>query len=198
MENNLFNGLQVVSGEVTTTLLDENTDIIISLRGEVELSKGNFQQSFTYWVNNCEMTRYGYVDCDDWDWDELSTKLGGLPIDSISQLKQTLQTSGLKTLAESLNFNDCEKRIAIFSAVEDSKGFKKEFGKKAKFWRVLNDEEQKLVRLNFAIENYNTCSEWDKRSFGIKGYDDEGDEIGNYVPTLVQLTEYRDNLLTNK
>jgi hypothetical protein len=194
MTNNLFNGLQVVSGEVKSNLLDENTDISISLRGEVELSKGNFEQSFSYWCNNCEMTRFGLVDCDDYDWEENGTKLGGLPIDSLHQLKQTLQTSGLTTLANSLGFEETEKRKAIFSAVENSKGFKKQFGKNAKFWRALTDAEQKLVRLNYTIDNYDTCHEHDKRNFGIKSYDDEGEEIRNYVPTLDELKALKETL----
>jgi hypothetical protein len=187
MTNTLFNGLQVVSGEVKTNLLNESTDISISLRGEVQLTKGNFEQTFTYWVNNCEMRRYGFVDSDDYDYEQNETKLGGLPIDSLHQLKQTLQTSGLTTLANSLGFNDDEITKSLFSAVENSKGFKKEFGKNAKFWRALSNAEQTLVRLNYTIDNYATCHEDDKRQFGIKSYDDEGEEIKNYVATLEEL-----------
>jgi predicted mannosyl-3-phosphoglycerate phosphatase (HAD superfamily) len=198
MENNLFNGLQVVSGDLKTTLLNEYTDISVTLRGEVELSRGNFQQSFTYWVSNCETTRFGYVDCDDFDWNEQLTKLGGLPIDSIHQLRQTLENSGLRTLSQSLEFGDSEKRQAIFSAVESSKGFKKQFGKNAKFWRVLTDAQQKLVRLNYVIENFDTSGDYDKRQFGIKGFDENNEEIKHYTPTLVELSEYRDSILTNE
>ncbi len=194
MTNNLFNGLQVVSGEVKSNLLNESTDISVSLRGEVELSKGNFEQSFTYWVNNCEQTRFGFVDCDDYDYEENATKLGGLPIDSLHQLKQTLQCSGLTTLANSLGFDDAEIKKAIFSAVENSKGFKKQFGKNAKFWRALTDAEQKLVRLNYTIDNYDTCHEHDKRNFGIKSYDDEGEEIRNYIATLEELKALKQTL----
>jgi hypothetical protein len=194
MTNNLFNGLQVVSGEVKSNLLNESTDISVSLRGEVALTKGNFEQSFTYWANNCEITRFGYVDCDDWDWEENDTKLGGLPIDSLHQLKQTLQTSGLTTLANSLGFDDAEIKKAIFSAVENSKGFKKQFGKNAKFWKVLSDAEQKLVRLNYTIDNYATCYEHDKRQFGIKSYDDEGEEIKHYIATLDELKALKETL----
>ena len=194
MTNNLFNGLQVVSGEVKSNLLNESTDISVSLRGEVEVSKGNFEQSFTYWVNNCEQTRFGFVDCDDYDYEENATKLGGLPIDSLHQLKQTLQTSGLTTLANSLGFDDAEIKKAIFSAVENSKGFKKQFGKNAKFWRALTDAEQKLVRLNYTIDNYDTCHEHDKRNFGIKSYDDEGEEIRNYIATLEELKALKQTL----
>ena len=194
MTNTLFNGLQVVSGEVKTNLLNESTDISISLRGEVQLTKGNFEQTFTYWVNNCEMRRYGFVDCDDYDYEQNETKLGGLPIDSLHQLKQTLQTSGLTTLANSLGFNDDEITKSLFSAVENSKGFKKEFGKNAKFWRALSNAEQTLVRLNYTIDNYATCHEHDKRQFGIKSYDDEGEEIKNYVATLEELKMLKQTL----
>jgi hypothetical protein len=194
MTNNLFNGLQVVSGEVKSNLLNESTDISVSLRGEVLLTKGNFEQSFTYWFNNCEMTRYGFIDCDDWDFEENATKLGGLPIDSLHQLKQTLMSSGLTTLANSLNFEETERRTTIFLAVENSKGFKKQFGKNAKFWRVLTDAEQKLVKLTYVIDNYDTCYEHDKKNWGIKSYDDEGEEIKHYVPTLDELKALKETL----
>jgi hypothetical protein len=194
MTNNLFNGLQVVTGEVKVNLLDENTDITISLRGVVSLTKGNFEQTYNYWVNNCENTRYGYIDCDDWDWEEQSTTLGGLPIDSLNQLRQTLQNSGLSTLANSLDFQEEERRKTIFLAIQNSTGFQKQFGKKAKFWRVLSHDEQTLVRLNFAIDNFDTCGEHDKRNFGIKGYDEEGEEIKYYVPTLEELKTLKESL----
>jgi hypothetical protein len=194
MTNNLFNGLQVVSGEVKGELLNDAVDISVSLRGEVAVTKGNFEQSFTYWCNNCEETRFGFVDCDDWHYEENATKLGGLPIDYLHQLKQTLETSGLRTLANSLGFDDAEKRKAVFLAVENSKGFKKQFGKNAKFWRALTDAEQKLVRLGYTIENFDTCGEHDKRNFGIKSYDEDGEEIRNYVPTLEELKALKETL----
>ena len=137
---------------------------------------------------------YEEIDFDDWDWEENGTKLGGLPIDSLHQLKQTLQTSGLTTLANSLGFDDAEIRKAIFSAVENSKGFKKQFGKNAKFWRALTDAEQKLVRLSYVIDNFDTCHEHDKRQMGIKSYDDEGEEIRNYIATLEELKALKQTL----
>ena len=195
MTNNLFNGLQVVSGEVKGQSLNDAVDISISLRGEVAVTKGNFEQSFSYWCNNCEETRFGFVDCDDWDYEEQSTKLGGLPIDSLHQLKQTLETSGLRTLANSLGFDDADIRKSIFLAVESSKGFKKQFGKTAKFWRALTDAEQKLVRLGYVIDNFDTCGEHDKRNFGIKSYNEEdGEEIKHYVPTLEELKALKETL----
>jgi len=196
MTNNLFNGLQVVSGEVKSNLLNESTDISVSLRGEVLLTKGNFEQSFTYWFNNCELSRYGFVDCDDWDWEENGTKLGGLPIDSLHQLKQTLMNSGLTTLANSLDFEESERRATIFLAVENSKGFKKQFGKNAKFWKVLSNAEQKLVSINYTIDNYDTCHDHDKRNFGIVRLDDNDEPIKNYVPYRDELITYRDEVLT--
>jgi hypothetical protein len=194
MTNNLFNGLQVVSGEVKTELLNDSVDIEVSFRGEVALTKGNFEQTQNYYFNRCEMTRFGYVDCDDWDIEEGYSKLGGLPIDSLHQLKSTLQSIGLSTLANSLGFEETERRKAVFLAIENSKGFKKQYGKNAKIWRALTDAEQKLVRLSYAIDNYDTCGEHDKRSFGIKSYDDEGEEIKNYVSTLEELKALKETL----
>ena len=194
MTNNLFNGLQVVSGEVKAELVNDSVDIEVSFRGEVALTKGNFEQTQNYYFNRCEMTRFGYVDCDDWDIEEGYSKLGGLPIDSLHQLKQTLINSGLSTLANSLGFDDAEKRKAVFLAIENSKGFKKQYGKNAKIWRALTDAEQKLVRLDYVIENYATCQEYDKRQFGIKSYNDEGEEIKHYIATLEELKALKETL----
>ena len=194
MTNNLFNGLQVVSGEVKVESLNDSVDISVSLRGEVAITKGNFEQTFSYWGNEFEMTRFGFIDCNDWDYDERTTKLGGLPIDSLYQLKQTLENSGLKTLANSLGFEDVEKRKAVFVAIQNSKGFKKQFGKNAKFWKALNEEEQILIRLGYVIDNCDTTSEYEKRQFLIKGYDEDGEEIKSYVPTLDELKALKETL----
>ena len=83
---------------------------------------------------------------------------------------------------------------SIFSAVENSKGFKKQFGKNVKFWRALTDAEQRIVRLNYTIDNYATCHEDDKKQFGIKSYDNEGEEIKHYVPTLEELKAFKETL----
>lgn len=194
MTNTLFNGLQVVSGEVKTELLNDSIDIEVSFSGEVALTKGNFEQIFTYYFNRCFMSKYGYVDCDDWDSEEGSTKLGGLPIDSLHQLKTTLTSSGLSTLAKSLEFEETEKRKAIFLAIENSKTFKKQYGKNAKIWRVLTEVEKTNVKLKYAIDNFDICDNWDKNCFGIKSYDDEGEEIKNYVPTLDELKALKEIL----
>jgi len=194
MTNNLFNGLQVVSGEVKAELVNDSVDIEVSFRGEVTLTKGNFEQTQNYYFNRCEMTRFGYVDCDDWDIEEGYSKLGGLPIDSLQQLKSTLIDSGLSTLANSLGFEETERRKAVFLAIENSKGFKKQYGKNAKVWRALTDAEQKLIRLDYVIDNFDTCYENDKGNWGIKSYDDEGEEIKHYIATLEELKALKETL----
>ena len=190
MTNNLFNGLQVVSGEVKAELVNDSVDIEVSFRGEVALTKGNFEQTQNYYFNRCEVTRYGYVDCDDWDIEEGYSKLGGLPIDSLHQLKQTLQSSGLSTLANSLSFDETEKRKAVFLAIENSKGFKKQFGKNAKVWKVLTNDEQKIVQLRYVIDNYDTCADYFKKDVGSHyGIDTELDpnNADNYIKVIPSL-----------
>lgn len=194
MTNNLFNGLQVVSGEIKTNLLNESTDIEISFRGEVSITKGNFEQTFNYYCNRCEINKYGFIGIDDWDYDFMGTTLGGLPVDNIHKLKETLSNSGLTTLSNSLGFCDAEIRKEIFLAVENSKGFKEQFGKSAKVWRALDDAEQRVVKLNYAIDNYETCQNYDKSGFGIFKYDEEGELIGGYIPTIEELKELRESL----
>lgn len=194
MTNTLFNGLQVVSGEVKAELVNDSVDIEISFRGEVTLTKGNFEQTQNYYFNRCETNRYGYVDCDDWDIEEGYSKLGGLPIDSLQQLKSTLQNSGLSTLATSLDFDETERRKLVFLAIENSKGFKKQFGKNAKVWRVLNDAEQKIVKVKYAIENYDTIDDHFKYCFGIVKYNEDEEPIKNYVPTIEELKEHLETL----
>ena len=190
MTNNLFNGLQVVSGEVKAELVKDSVDIEVSFRGEVTLTKGNFEQTQNYYFNRCETNRYGYVDCDDWDIEEGYTKLGGLPIDSLQQLKSTLQSSGLTTLAASLDFDETERRKSVFLAIENSKGFKKQFGKNAKVWKVLNNDEQKMVQLRYVIDNYNTCGDHFKKEVGaFYGIDTELDpnDADNYIKVIPSL-----------
>lgn len=195
MTNNLFNGLQVVSGEIKSELLNESIDIEISLRGEVSLTKGNFEQTFSYWGNDFQPNKFGFIDFQDWDYDLQRTVLGGLPIDNINKLKETLNNSGLSTLATSLNFDDStEVRQGIFLAIENSKSFKKQFGKNAKFWRVLNDAEQKVVKLKYSIDKYDTCGTHDKMYFGIVGLDENEEPIKNYIPTLEELKELLETL----
>ena len=102
--------------------------------------------------------------------------------------------SGLSTLANSLDFQEEERRKTIFLAIQNSTGFQKQFGKKAKFWRVLSHDEQTFVRLSFVIGNFDTCGEHDKRNFGIKSYDEEGEEIKHYVPTQEELKTLKESL----
>jgi hypothetical protein len=192
--SDLFNGLKAVSGEVKTKTLNESCDISISFRGEFEMSRGGFVQTFSYWTNSVDENIYGYVAVDDdWEYNEnCNAKLNDLPIDNVYKLKETLKTSGLDTLAKSIEFSEEEKKRAMFLTIQESKDFKKHFGKKALSWDALTKDEQEMVKLNYVIDNYDNMDDYRKRGFGITANDENGNNIEKYVPTLVELIELRD------
>lgn len=197
--SDFFKGLKAVSGEVVSKSLNLTAEIQISFRGEFDLIRGLFVQTFTYWTNQLSENRYGFIAVeDDWEYNEQSATLDELPIDRIDNFKDTLRQGGLSTLAKSLEFTEDEKRQAMFSAIENSQEFKNHFGKKAKSWELLSSEEQEMVKLKFVIDNYDTCSDYDKRNFGIVSLDENNEKVPNYVPTLVELTELRDLRLAVK
>jgi hypothetical protein len=192
MTNNLFNGLQVVSGEVTVETITESFGLEVS--GKYKMTKGNFQQDFSYYARLYKTQYENYVGVDDSNVDEEKCTLGGLPIDSIYQLKKTLSESGLKTLSDSLGFSYDEQNRGMYETVQKHKDFIKCYGKKAIIWNLLSTEEQRVVRIEHAIENYNTIHDQHKYSLGVVKKDEIGNTINGYVPTIEELKELLESL----
>jgi hypothetical protein len=189
---NLFNGLQVVSGEVKVETLREGFGLEVS--GAFKITKGNFQQEFSYYARLYETQYKNYIGVDDSNVDEGKCNLGGLPIDSLDSLKNTLSNSGLKTLSNSLGFNYDERDNAMYTTVQKHKDFIKCYGKKAIVWNLLNAEEQRVVKVKHAIENYDTLHDQHKYNLGVIKLDDDGNLIKGYVPTLEELKELLESL----
>lgn len=192
MTNNLFNGLQVVSGEVTVETVRESFGLEVN--GAFKVTKGNFQQEFSYFARTYNTNYENYIGIDDSNIDDENCTLGGLPIDSISQLKKTLSESGLTTLSNSLGFSYAEKEKAMYSIIQKHKDFIKCYGKKAIVWNLLSKEEQRVVQVNHAITNYDTIHDQYKYNLGITKLDEEGNPINGYVPTLEELKELAESL----
>ena len=68
--------------------------------------------------------------------------------------------------------------------------FKDIFGKKARMFHNLSDEEKNKVKLKYVIDNYEQMSigHFDVRDFLIT--DDEGNKI---IPTIAELTNQLNN-----
>lgn len=193
MTNNLFNNLQsVVSREVQVETLRE--DFGLEVNGAFKVTKGNFQQDFSYYARLYKTQYKNYVGVDDSNVEEEKCTLGDLPIDCISQLKKTLSDSGLRTLSDSLGFSYEEQNRGMYETVQKHKDFIKCYGKKAIVWNLLSAEEQRVVRIEHAIENYDTIHDQHKYSLGIVKKDEIGNTINGYVPTREELQELLESL----
>jgi hypothetical protein len=192
MTNNLFNNLNVVSGEVKVETIRESFGLEVS--GAFKITKGNFQQEFSYYARLYETQYKNYIGLDDSNVDTEKCNLGGLPIDSLDSLKNTLSNSGLKTLSDSLGFDYDERDNAMYTTVQKHKDFIKCYGKKAIVWNLLNAEEQRVVKVKHAIENYDTLHDQHKYNLGFNKLDDDGNLIKGYVPTLEELKELLESL----
>lgn len=191
MTNNLFNNLQVVSGELEVETIREGFGLEVN--GAFKMTKGNFQQEFSYYARLYETNYKNYIGVDDSNVDEETCNLGGLPIDSIDQLKKTLSESGLRTLADSLGFSYKERDKGLYKVIQNHKDFIKSYGKKAIVWNLLSEEEQRVVKIKHAITNYDTVHASHKYNLLVK-LDENGVTISGYVPTIEELKELLESL----
>ena len=191
MTNNLFNNLQVVSGELEVETIREGFGLEVN--GAFKMTKGNFQQEFCYYARLYETNYKNYIGVDDSNVDEETCNLGGLPIDSIDQLKKTLSESGLRTLADSLGFSYQERDKGLYKVIQNHKDFVKSYGKKAIVWNLLSEQEQRVVKIKHAITNYDTVHASHKYNLLVK-LDENGVTISGYVPTIEELKELLESL----
>jgi hypothetical protein len=184
---NIFSGLEVLNGEVSSKILGDSFHL--NLSGEIEVTKGNLTCTYNFWCNTFE---YNYAEnligFDDVDWDFCGAKLGNLPIDSLNTLKSKLAESGLTTLANSLEISGGEIRKQICLHLASNKTLIKVYGKKFRVFENLSEEEQTILKLDYVISTYDNRGIYEKTQFNITEDDEEGKKI---VPTLEQLIEFR-------
>lgn len=191
---NLLKGLLVVSGEIKVTSVSETASVEVG--GRFIIERGNLKQEFSYWARTYE--KFGtLVNIDDYEYETQSVMLGDLPIDSLSNLTQTLINSGLSTLAKGLQLSFEEIHNAMCIHVQKHKIFKAVYGKKAVLWDLLSEQEREEETLAHVLNNYDTCGDWLKRQCGVVGVDEEGNVIPNYIPTKDELREKFLSLGTN-
>jgi hypothetical protein len=191
MENLLKNLLEV-GAETKMTSLSDNVSIEIS--GQFKLEKGAFSQVFCFWAKMYK--KYDkFSAIDDYDFEDESAKLNDLPIDNLDKFKKSLEDSGLNTIAKTLNFSREDIEEAMHQHIKDSKYYQLFFGATTGIFNELSSEQKQIENLKYCIENYNTCSNWDKVTCGIEGIDENGDKIRNYVPTIDELKKQLSKLI---
>lgn len=190
MQSLLANGLKIVQGDLKVENVTEGFSL--ELHGKFIMKRGEFQQTCS-WYGRMYETRFGdnIIGVDDWEITETrNIKLGELPIDEIDPFKKSLETSGLRTLANSVGFSNEEETKAIYQAIINHKDFKKAYGKKVIFWNALSVDEQKLIELKFVCSNYETCGDYMKKEVGKHyGIDTELDpnDANNFIKVIPSL-----------
>lgn len=156
--------LESLVGKTTPELTSSRFEVgsvRLELYGSVNISNGAFSKTIEYstWI---EDTMYGpkIKSLMDWDiQDYYDTKLGELPVDDVRQLRETLNGSGLSTLAKALDFDNRQIGIQIAKGIQESEDFKSIYGEDAIMWEALTDNNQEQYKLQYAIDNYDTINE---------------------------------------
>lgn len=191
---NLFNGLKVIKGEIKSELIDQKFNLQIS--GTIKISKGNLNVEHNYWGDIYKLS-YGdnVIGIEGIDYDTQNVSLGDLPIDDLHTLKTKLNESGLRTLSNSLSISHEEIVNAIVSVLPQNKVIKLVYGKNVIIYDTLSNDEKTKLRLDYVINNFDTCGDYNKKSFGVFGDDENGDTDDRIAPTLEQLISFRESLV---
>lgn len=188
MENFLSNFVNT-NTEVTSS--NANISVSPEFWGTIDVNKGGLKMKIHFYARVYKTKYENYISLDDWDINDISDiSFCGMHIDDLTALKATMISSGLTTVANGLNINndDYEKEICI--QLEKYDMFKNIFGKKARMFHNLSQEEKQKVKLKYVIDNYEQMSlgNPDVQEFLIT--DDEGNKI---IPTIAELTNQLNN-----
>ena len=187
MEQNILNALQNLDGEIKGTNLTSGLSFEFS--GEIKIERGAFSMEINFYAKIYETKHKGIISVDDWDVnDSCSHNLNGLPIDNISAFQQKLNEWGLGSVAYKLQFSTQEQRQAICMAIQQSDNVKQVFGKKVKLWDLLSIDEQKLLDLQYIVENFKSCGDNLKNEVA-KYY-----KIGEQPQTTLTLDQFQEKL----
>lgn len=183
MENFLSN-----FANTNTEVKSNNANLSVSPEffGTIDINKGALTMKINFYARAHNMKYDNCISLDDWDInDTTNISFSGMPIDSLSALKTMLINSGLTTVAKGLDITNDDHKREICIQLEQYKMFKYIFGKKARMFDLLSEEEKTNVKLKYAINNYDNMT---IGSFDIKDFlviDEEGNKV---MPTMEQLT----------
>lgn len=180
-----------------TEVTSDNANLSVSPEffGAIDIHKGHLKMTISFYARIYRMKYKGYVSLDDWDTnDTTNISFSGMPIDSLSDLKTMLSSSGLKTIANGLHVSneDIAKEISI--QIEQSKQFVGLFGKKVKMFNALSELEKSKVKLEYAIENYDKLTAISDEIKDLVTLNEEGAKL---MPTLEKIKEVYNNLKIN-
>ena len=164
-----------------------NLSVYPEFSGTMDVTKGLLTMKINFYARVYRMSHEDCISLDDWDIQDTSDiSFGGMPIDDLSQLKTMMNSSGLKTVANGLDISNEDYKREICIQLEKYKMFKNIFGKKARMFNLLSEQEKNSANLKFFIDNYNKISISSPFIQDFLIVDPEGNKS---LPTLEQLTK---------
>jgi hypothetical protein len=158
MEQNVFESLKGLEGEVKAT--SRSTYTQIEFGGSVKIERGNFSMVLCFYARVSESKHKGIISIDDWDVSDTEDfNFNGLPLDSVTNLKNQITQWGFESMAKKLDFTNEEQKRAICLSMLESDDLKKMYGKKFKVWELLSVDEQKLLDLQLVVEKFASIGE---------------------------------------
>lgn len=144
--------------EVTQT----NSEIKVSpeFYGSIDIAKGALTMTIdfyarVYQVYNKDTNMYKL---DDWDAQAIrDIKFNDIIVDDLTKLTKSMEDSGLSTLANNIKVTDSDLKVQIAIAIQNNTIFKDIFGKKAIMVDNLSETEQKRLKLEWLIANYDNA-----------------------------------------
>lgn len=166
MEQNVFESLKGLEGEVKATSNSSYTQV--EFGGELKIERGNFSMVICFFARLSEGRHKGIISIDDWDVNDTHSFIfNGLPLDSVTNLKNQITQWGFESMAKKLDFTNGEQKSAICMAMLEDETLKKVFGKKFKVWELLSVDEQKLADLQLVVEKFASIGEHLKQQVAI-------------------------------
>ena len=188
-----------------STIVESKTVNAISVQpefsGVTRVSKGNLSADHDWYARTYTVSMGGkktYVVLDDYDIHNVrNVMFNGVIVDDLNKLIKSLQDSGLKTLADSLEVSNKEIVIHISKSLQNDKFFKYLYGDDAVITNSFTDDELLFIKLEESIANYDNLAinTW----YSVPFLNDiPKDLIVNGVtkalPTMLELLEKRDKL----
>jgi hypothetical protein len=170
--------------------------ISVEFYGNLTIVKGGLSYNASYSSRLYRMSNIEHCICfDDWDIQDTSNwAFNGVPIDNIVDFKNTLKSSGLSSVAESLEVGYKAEEVQLAINIQKSKEFKKFYGKNAVLFNALTIDEKSILKLEYCVSNYDKLkpSNWCVSEFTnkVEQVGDEGStRIVSVVPPLEVLQE---------
>ena len=158
MELGILQSLKGLEGEVKAT--SESTYTQIEFGGSVKIERGNFSMVICFYARLSESKHKGIISIDDWDVNDAEDLIfDGLEVTCLDTLKNKIKDLGFDKMGKKLDFTNQEQKTAICMAMLESDDLKKMYGENFKVWELLSVDEQRLLDLQFVVENFKGCGE---------------------------------------